>query len=65
MRTSWGHHPAAGAQPYGRAVSHQDPRDVHAKLLSSVGLLKVTPDDAVVKETDLRFAGELVTELKG
>ncbi len=36
----------------------------HAKLLNAVGLLKLTPDEAVTKATDLRFAKELATELK-
>jgi len=36
----------------------------HAKLLNTVGLLMLTPDEAVTKATELRFAKELATELK-
>ena len=36
----------------------------HAKLLNGVGLLKLTPDEAVAKTTDLKFSKELMTELK-
>jgi len=36
----------------------------HAKLLSGVGLLKLSADDTVTKGTNLRFAKELAKELK-
>lgn len=36
----------------------------HSKLLNGAGLLKMSPDDAVAKGTNLRFAKELITELK-
>jgi len=36
----------------------------HAQLLNAVSLLKFTPDGAVTKATDLRFANELAVEIK-
>lgn len=36
----------------------------HAKLLNSVGLLKLTPDEVVTKVVDLRLTKELAIELK-
>lgn len=36
----------------------------HARLLNGVGLLKMSPEDAVTKGTDLRHAKELIAELK-
>jgi len=36
----------------------------HAQLLNAASLLKFTPDEAVTKATDLRFAKELAIELK-
>ncbi|HVR89289.1 MAG TPA: hypothetical protein VHG53_07060 [Candidatus Limnocylindria bacterium] len=36
----------------------------HATLLNGVGLLKLTPDDAVTKAIDLRVATGFATELK-
>jgi len=35
----------------------------HANLMNGVGLLKMTPDDAVTKATDLRFTRQLQTEI--
>jgi NitT/TauT family transport system substrate-binding protein len=36
----------------------------HAQLLNAVSLIKFTPDEAVTKATDLRFAKELAVEIK-
>ena len=47
-----------------RTYDLADSMRFHAKLLNSVGLLKLTPDEVVTKVVDLHFTKELAIELK-
>ena len=55
---------AANMVPYEWREDFGDSVRFHAKLLSGVGLLKLSADDTVTKGTNLRFAKELAKELK-
>ena len=55
---------AANMVPYAwRTYDLAESTRFHAKLLNGVGLLKMTPDEAVTQATDLRFTRQLQSEI--